>query len=183
MHVDTVPGTQFHYGPASYVIVQQLLVDVVNKPFPEIMQEIVLGPLGMTASTFEQPLPQDRRDEAAVGRSFQKSLETEWGTVVEMARAGLWTTPTDLARFALNIMLAYNGDSDGMLSQEMVNQMFAPQIGGMGLGFHVQGEGRDLFFFHAGSLPGYRCYLVAYPERGLGAVIMANNDLAAEPLI
>ena len=161
----------------------ELLVDVANKPFTEIMQEHVLKPLGMTASTFEQPLPQDRRDEAAVGHSVRKSLETKWGIVVEMARAGLWTTPTDLARFTLNIMLTYNGEFDGMLSREMVNQMLTPQIGGMGLGINVQGEGRDLFFFHAGSLPGYRCYLVAYPERGLGAVIMANNDLAAEPLI
>ena len=44
---------------------QQLLVNVTGKPFPALMQELVLGPAGMTSSTYEQPLPATRAPEAA----------------------------------------------------------------------------------------------------------------------
>jgi CubicO group peptidase (beta-lactamase class C family) len=56
--VDIVQGTQYRYSGDGYMIVQQLLEDIVGKPFPEILQNIVLELWGMTASTFESPLPE-----------------------------------------------------------------------------------------------------------------------------
>jgi len=179
IRVDIVPGTQHRYSGGGYMIVQQLLMDVTGKPFPEIMQETVLRPSGMISSTFEYPLPKEREDAAATGhRANGQPLKGKWHTYPEMgAGASLWTTPSDLARFAIEIMLSYAEQSSEVLSQDMANQMLAPQIDDRGLGPVMGDDGGDLLYFmHPGGNEGFRCVLVAYPKRGQGVVIMTNGD-------
>jgi hypothetical protein len=97
-----------------------------------------------------------------------------------MAPAGLWTTPYDLALFAREIMLAKEGKSDRVLSHVMVEMMLTPVKEGYGLGFILKGTGRDFQFSHGGSNEGFRCHMMAYPQRGQGAVIMTNGDLGGD---
>jgi len=166
------------------MIVQQLLEDVVGKPFPEIMQETVLGPTGMTSSIYAVPLPEDLRSRAATAHSsLGNPAPGKWHELVCMgAGGGLWTTPSDLARFAIEIMRSRAGQSNKVLSQEMVNQMLAPQIdmddyNRMGLGFGLGGEGQDPLFWHTGgNAPGFLSLIIAFPERGLGIVVMTNGN-------
>jgi len=156
---------------------QQLLIDVKDKPFPEIMKETVLEPLGMTHSTYAQPLPEELWTDAATGhRGNGKPIKGKWHTYPEMAAAGLWTTPSDLARFAIELMLSRAGKSNKVLSQDMTNQMLTPQHDDYGLGIGVNGEGQNLHFSHSGGNEGFLCYFVAYPERGQGVAIMSNSD-------
>ena len=65
VRVDTTPGAISRYSGGGTTVMQQLLVDVTSKPFPTLMQELVLGPASMTHSTFEQPLPEARASEAS----------------------------------------------------------------------------------------------------------------------
>src|SRR5208282_3138916 len=74
IRVDVVPGTLWRYSGGGYVILQTLLSDVTGKPFPQIMSELVLRPAGMTHSTYEQPLPQNRASEVAT--PFRCNIET-----------------------------------------------------------------------------------------------------------
>lgn len=104
VRVDVVPGSAWRYSGGGYTVMQQLVVDVAGKPFPVLLDELVLGPLGMADSTYEQPLPEDRRGAAASGhRSDGGLLPGRYHTYPEMAAAGLWTTPSDLARFLIEI--------------------------------------------------------------------------------
>ncbi|HEY6187321.1 MAG TPA: DUF3471 domain-containing protein [Pyrinomonadaceae bacterium] len=57
--------------------------------------------------------------------------------------------------------------------------MLAPQVGGWGLGFELQGENASARFAHSGSNVGYRCLPVAYASKGQGAVVMTNADRGA----
>jgi CubicO group peptidase (beta-lactamase class C family) len=50
---------QYRYSGGGTTVAQQLLVDVLGKPFPEIMRKLVFKPLEMNDSTYEQPLPND----------------------------------------------------------------------------------------------------------------------------
>jgi hypothetical protein len=99
---------------------------------------------------------------------------------------GLWTTTPDLAQFGLEIMNAYRGRSDRILSQEMAQQMMtvqfedvamqAPYDVDMGLGFdllHLGGETWLIFF--GGSFPGYISVLLFQPDRGTGIAILTNS--------
>jgi CubicO group peptidase (beta-lactamase class C family) len=179
--VDMEIGSRFRYAGGGYAVLQQLLIDVLGRPFPYIVRDAVFIKLDMSESTFEQPLPQALAGRAASGHRPSGSVLTgKWHTYPEMAAAGLWTTPTDLALFAREVMLARQGKSDRMLSQVMVGLMLTPIKGGMGLGLFVKGTGQDFQFSHSGGNEGFRCYMIAYPERGQGAVIMTNSDLGGD---
>jgi CubicO group peptidase (beta-lactamase class C family) len=178
IRVEFKPGSKWQYSGGGYAIVQQLVFDVTGRPFPDFMRESVLAPLGMTASTFEQPLPPDRLARAATAHNNgRKPLPGRWHIYPELAAAGLWTTPTDLARFIIGLQFAYTGRANPVISREMTQQMLTRQIQDDGLGLFLSGNGPTLRFDHGGRNAGFDTQLVAYAESSHGAVVMINvND-------
>ncbi|ATB37890.1 serine hydrolase [Cystobacter fuscus] len=175
VRVDTVPGTLTRYSGGGTLIVQQMLMDQLHQPFPRIMREGVLAPLGLKHSTYEQPLPKKLQPLAATGtRSGGASVEGRWHTYPELAAAGLWTTPTDLARIALEVSKAWNGESQRVLSQSMAKQMLTRQSESFGLGFQLR-PGKE-WFGHGGGNEGFKCSLMAFADSGSGVAIMTNSD-------
>jgi len=178
--VETVPGTKWNYSGGGYVIAQQLLEDVTGKPFPKLMQESVLGPIRMTHSTYEQPLPAARIAEAATPYRRQgRPVPGGPHTYPEMAPAGLWTTPSDLAQYAIAVQKALAGTSNGILSAATTRQMLTPGLNKWGLGPETGGGSGHPYFTHGGSNDGFQSELVAYHD-GDGAVIMTNGDNGAQ---
>ena len=185
VEVKIVPGSQFSYSNGGYIVVEQLLSDVAGEPFDMIMQDIILDPLGLDSSTFKYPLPQNLAPNAASGHwADGVVISGGWHTFPEMGTgASLWSTPSDLANFYIDLMLTYTGQSEKVISQEMAVEMLTPQIEDRGLGPWVIDEGGDLFYFgHPGHNDGYKSYSVFYPKRGQGLVIMTNSD-AGDALI
>ena len=179
IRVDAVPGALDRYSGGGYMIVQQLLEDVVGKPFADIMRETVLEPWEMTSATFAFPLPEHLEALAASGhRANGATIPGGWHIYPEMGSgASMWASASDLARFAIRVMRIYGGQSDPVLCPDMAIQMLTPQIGNRGLGPSVFDVGDDLFYFiHDGGNEGYRSVMVAYPERGQGVVILTNGD-------
>jgi CubicO group peptidase (beta-lactamase class C family) len=182
VRVNLAPGAQFRYSGGGYTVVQVAMTDVTGQTFPALMQKLVLAPLGMKESTFEQPLPAPRLAEAAVGyRSDGKPVGGKRHVYPEMAAAGLWTTPSDLARFAIGLQKMLHGGK-GPLSQKMAENMITPRREGYGLGLGIEEEGRTRYFTHGGSNEGFRALLLASENRGYGAVVMTNSDDGA-PLL
>jgi CubicO group peptidase (beta-lactamase class C family) len=177
IRADLAPGNRWRYSGGGYTVMQQLLADVTGKPFPQLLRELVLDQVGMKQSTYEQPLPEARASQAALGhRTTGAAVKGKWHTYPEMAAAGLWTTPSDLARFAIELQQAYAGKSGKVISPAMVKQMLTKQAGDYGLGLGVAGEGKTFTFSHGGSNEGFKCMLVAFAETGQGAVVMTNGD-------
>jgi len=179
VRVDIVPGDRFRYSGGGYMIVQQILEDTAQIPFPTIMRNSVLEPWKMNASTFVSPLPELYWTRAATGhRTDGQPILGRWHTYPEMGSgASMWSTPTDMANFAINVMLSYLGEPTLVISKELVTQMLSPQEDGHGLGLYVGDDGGDRFyFFHDGSTDGYKSYLLGYPLRGQGLIIMTNGD-------
>jgi len=174
--VNALPGAQFRYSGGGTSIVQQLLIDVTGKSFPDLMRELVLDPAGMKHSTFEQPLPEALWPRAATGHYWVKNnpVEGKWHVYPEMAAAGLWTTASDLARFALAIQQAVMGESTGLLSANMAAQMLTPQVENCGLGVFLSGSGESVRLGHDGEDHGFVATLEAYSRLGLGVAIMTN---------
>ena len=156
---------------------QQLLIDVTGEPFPSLMKRLVLEPSGMTLSTYEQPLPEPRRKEAASGHDGKGVVvRGKWPIQPEMAAGGLWSTPTELAKWALEITNAWGGRSSKLLSKKMATEMLIVQKPPFGLGLYLEGRDQAFGFHHAGSIWGFRALLVMYPAVGKGAVVMTNAD-------
>ena len=151
--------------------------DVTDKAFPKIMNELVLRPAGLTHSTYEQPLPKNLWPWAATPyRDNGEPVKGGWHTYPEMAPAGLWTTPSDLAHLAIEVQNEYVGKSNKILSQQMVREMLTPQKDDWGLGFALESPGHKARFAHGGQNAGYRCDLEAYAELGPGLAVMTNSD-------
>lgn len=172
--VDLLPGSEWRYSGGGYTVMQQLLVDVVGKPFPEIIRERVLEPAGMSRSTYQQPLPAERAGEASSAYDADgKGIPGKWHIYPEMAAAGLWTTPSDLARFAIAIQKSLAGEPGGILSQAMAHEMLEPGLQQWGLGPSIEWDG--LNFGHGGSNRGFRCGFTASLKDGWGIAIMTNG--------
>jgi len=180
--VDFIPGSRWRYSGGGYEIVQQLLIDVTGKPFPQLMRELVFDKVGMADSTLEQPLPSAPAAMAASG-TFPDgtTMHGKWHVYPEMAAAGLWTTPTDLSKFVIEIALTKQGKSNRILSQSMARQMLTPQIDmgaipwDMGLGFFLNKKDPQLLG-HNGSTWAYRSIVLIAQDSGKGVAIMTNSD-------
>jgi CubicO group peptidase (beta-lactamase class C family) len=177
VRVDVTSGSIWRYSGGGFTVMQQLMIDITGNAFPALMRALVLEPVGMKRSTFEQPLPEAFRTNAARGhRSDGGVVKGLWHAYPEMAAAGLWTTPTDLAMFAIELREEALGRSTKLLSPEMAKAMLTLQKQDYGLGVRIQGEGNRMRFSHGGANEGYRCFFVMYEESGDGAAIMTNGD-------
>ncbi len=176
--VDKVPGKGFRYSGGGVTVMQQLVIDVTGRPFPQVVHDLVLGPLAMTSSTYEQPLPAAWASRASSGHTRQgKTFTGRWHIYPEMAAAGLWTTPSDVARYILEVQREHAGKSHKILSYKLVEEMLTPQGGGpVGLGPFLSGSGPTRRFEHGGVNAGFNCKFVGYVDRGEGAVVMTNSD-------
>jgi CubicO group peptidase (beta-lactamase class C family) len=171
------PGVNWKYSGGGYTIMQQVLIDTTKEPFPKLLHDSVLAPIGMSHSTYEQPLPQAFQDLAATPyRGDGKPVEGGAHTYPEMAAAGLWTTPTDLARYAIEVEQSLEGKANHVLSADMTRQMVTPGIGHWGLGLEIGGTDSNPHFSHGGANEGFRNIFVAYEKSGDGAVVMTSGD-------
>jgi CubicO group peptidase (beta-lactamase class C family) len=179
VRVDLEPGTRFRYSGGGTTVAQLLLTDAERKPFPDIARETVLAPLGMTESGYEQPLPAARARHAATGyRADGSAVKGKFHVYPEMAAAGLWTTPTDLAKFGIEVQLSLQGRSNKVLSKATAERMVTPYLpsSDVGLGFFVDKRGQSVYFGHNGADEGFRANLLVHREKGFGAVVMVNSD-------
>lgn len=170
------PMTAFHYSGGGITILQLALTDVLGKPYAEILQETVLGPVGMTQSTFEQPLSPERDRNAARAHDGEgRAMGDKWHVYPELAAAGLWTTPTDLARFAIEVQKSLRGEANHVLSQTMIKEMVSPVgVGDYAVGFSLTKTGQGWYFGHGGGNWGFCCLLVAHKVKGYGFAVMTN---------
>jgi CubicO group peptidase (beta-lactamase class C family) len=177
IRVDTVPGTLWRYSGGGYVVAQLLLTDVTGETFPKLLHDTVLGPIGMTHSSYEQPLPAKVAAQAATPYD-QNGAAIHGGphTYPEMAPAGLWTTPSDLARYAIEVQQSLAGKANHVLTQAMTREMLKPGgLGSWGLGLQLGGKPEQPNFGHSGADEGFQANLVAYND-GDGVAIMTNSD-------
>jgi CubicO group peptidase (beta-lactamase class C family) len=172
IRVDKIPGGSFRYSGGGYCVMQQMMMDQTKKSFPKIMRESVLEPLGMTHSTFQQPLSAERIVEAATGYLPDGSMVAgKRHTYPEMAPAGLWTTAEDLAKFAIELQLAYRGDSDKVLSQKMARRMIDES-----LGIFTDPAGEEFYFGHGGWNEGFSSDFKSHRDNGYGVVVLTNAN-------
>jgi len=173
--LEAPPGTRWKHSGGGYTVMQQLLIDVSHQQFPKLLHDMVLAPIGMTRSTYEQPLPVELRAGAATPHNADGApVEGGFHTYPEMAAAGLWTTPTDLALYAIEIQRSLYGDANHVLSVEMTKQMLLAGQGDYALGLKIGGSPENPYFTHGGINAGFENSFVAYRRTGGGAVVMTN---------
>jgi CubicO group peptidase (beta-lactamase class C family) len=182
VRVDKVPGEAFRYSGGGMTVAQLLVNDVSGLSFAPFMKATVLDSLGMNHSCYEQPLPASMEANAATAHNSDGvPIKGRWHIHPEQAAAGLWTTPSDLALFAIELQKSRAGTSNKILSKEMTMQMLTRSTTSpFGLGIVVSGPSKVASFNHSGSNVGFRTLLFAYTETGKGAVVMTNSDFGGD---
>ena len=173
------PWAAYEYSGGGVTVMQLALSDARGRPFQDIMRDHILEPIGMTHSAFEQPISPERDRNAARAHDREgKGMGAKWHVYPELAAAGLWTTPTDLARFAIEVQQSARGESNRVLSRTTVQDMLSPVgVGGFAVGFSLSKEGEGWYFSHGGGNWGFLCTLMAHKVKGYGLVIMTNAEL------
>jgi CubicO group peptidase (beta-lactamase class C family) len=172
------PGSGYNYSGGGYCIVQKAVEDVTGQPFEAAMDQLVLQPVGMTRSSFQQP-PQDTNNIArGYGWMMNVLCGGRWRVFPEKAPAGLWTTPRDLARFAVAVQKAAAGSATAGIPPAIAHEYLEPPFDAeQGIGIRLgQSDDGYRIFYHYGENPGYCAGLVAGVSIGRGYVIMTNAN-------
>jgi len=174
---EAAPGAKWNYSGGGYTIMQQAVIDIAGEPFPRLLHDTVLAPIGMTHSTYEQPLGNEFQPFAATPyHGDGKPVEGGAHTYPEMAAAGLWTTPTDLLRYAIEVEKSLDGKANHVLSAGMTRQMLTAGVGNWGLGLEIGGAPGNPYFSHGGVNAGFVNIFAAYAKNGEGAAVMTNSE-------
>lgn len=167
------PGSSTKYSNPGYSVVQKLIMDVSDREFDEIIDELVFEPVGMESSSFTQPIPKNLRDRKAIG--YTKELQPyPYRLFPFQAAGGIWTTPTDLAQFMISLLDDYYKGTNTLVSKEMSQTIFTKDA--MRYVFSLWNWGEDIVFLHYGSNQGFNCILYGSVDQNQGIVVMTNSD-------
>jgi CubicO group peptidase (beta-lactamase class C family) len=182
-----VPGRRWQYSNVGYALVQMVLEDALGRPLTAITDETIFMPLGLKTATLAYPLPaslrgREARPHDADGRPGRPAMHP-----TALAQGGLMAAPAELAEVLLDLMRAYGGGPSKIMGRSWARAMVQAEAAvdprlygtpfGDGLGMLVKGQGPGLIAFHAGNnAPGSVCWMIGFPERGEGAVLMLNGD-------
>lgn len=171
------PGTRHEYSGGGTTISQLMVEDITHLKYEQYMQSAVLMPLGMLNSTFADPDENKMKTSLATGYYENgKQVEGRFHLYPEKAAAGLWTTPTDLAKFIIAVQKAYQGKSGSVLNQHLAALMLTPYLDQRAaLGTFVDNLDGEKYFEHDGLTHGFYSQYFGSLKDGNGVVIMTNS--------
>ena len=164
------PGLKFQYSGGGTTVSQLILEDTTGEEYADYMLKNVLQPLGMKQSSFNQPPSANKKNLLATGYNGKVEVVGKYHIYPEQAAAGLWTNPTDLAKYIIDTQLSLQGKSNKVLSKEMSIERLENN-----LGVFVQNYNGTKYFGHSGGNEGFVCHYIGSLEDGNGIAIMTNG--------
>ncbi|WP_435281692.1 serine hydrolase domain-containing protein [Streptomyces koelreuteriae] len=171
------PGTTAAYDNYGYALTGQLVADVSGRSFPAYVDEHILGPLGMTGSTFAQPPPASIA--AGLARGYRPSGTSGW--TEDEGQYGAWSpsgpgavsTAVDMGRWMTG-QLTDDTTANGLMQRVHYRQ--DPRMPGLGYGFEEWRRGGRTGWFKDGDIPGFHSNLLLVPARDVGVFVVFNGD-------
>jgi CubicO group peptidase (beta-lactamase class C family) len=179
VHSMYAPGIKFEYSGGGITITQLIVMDITHQAYDKFMYDNVLKPLGMASSTYSQPPVNVKPTLLAAGYRYNgMQLPGKYHTYPEQAAAGLWTNPTDLAKYVIETQLDLQGKSSKVLNKQTTELRLTPyQNKNSALGVFIDSlQDGVKYFEHGGANEGFRSLYFGSMEGGNGVVVMVNSD-------
>ena len=172
------PGVTPAYSNYATALAGYIVERVSGQPFDDYMDAHVFGPLGMSHSTFREPLPAALAPDMAQGYALASQPAKPFEMITVRPAGSASVTGDDMARF----MLAHLDESGGsLLKPEVAHQMHTqaltllPPLNRMKLGFYEANlDGEDIIG-HGGDTQWFHSYLWLLPERHVGLFVSINS--------
>lgn len=165
------PGLKFQYSGGGTTISQLILENATGEKYEDYMLKNVLNPLGMSNSSFSQPPAKGKENLLATAYNYEKEVKGKYHIYPEKAAAGLWTNPTDLAKYVIETQLSLQGKSNKILSKEVTVKRLDNNFG-----VFIEDYNGTKYFRHGGGTDGFLCYDIGSLEGGNGIVVMINGS-------
>ena len=174
------PGIKVKYSGGGTTISKKIIMVLSGQPYEEFMAREVLQPLGMSQSFYTQPPPPGAFPNLATAYYANgHPITGKFHIYPEQAADGLWTNPTELAKYIIEMQLAYEGKSDRVLTKTLAQTMLTTTLDNAALGVFVETRGSRKYFGHGGANAGFRCQYYGSLEGGDGVIVMVNSDNGA----
>ena len=165
-------GERWHYSNLAYALLGEVVARVSGSTFADFVEERFIGPLGLTRTTWRSVEPTARGfyvDPYARTLRAEPSLDGDGAEAV----ASLWSTPSDLCRWASHLA--------SVEAMHQVQIMDDPDTWtlGHGLGLQLVRRGERVLFGHGGAMPGFLAMLLGRRPEGIGAALVTNASTPA----
>jgi CubicO group peptidase (beta-lactamase class C family) len=175
----SAPGREVRYSNHGAALAGLVVAQAVGAPFDEAVATLVLHPLGMTSTSFAQPLPPDLLARLAIAYDCSDTgcapLPLDYRHAPPAG--GLVTTPADMRRFMRGIL----DGGEGTIGQEAVRLLTTgtwsahPDVPGMALALQEQDIAGYRGLVHAGRSSGYTSLLAIVPEASAGLFVVTTG--------
>lgn len=179
------PESEFHYSDSGFCIIQQLIEDVTNKDYHQVINELIFEPLKMKNSFIDRNISKALDEKFSCGHNKNgEVVDGKYPIYPYPAASGLWTTSSDLAQLVIELMNALKGNSKLGISAEKAKEMIIAHgnKAWTGLGLFLNSSGSELEITSLGWGVGFQCMMVAFPFSEKGAVIMTNAELGVHQM-
>ncbi len=181
VEVTMTPGSEWRYSGGGYTVMQLVVEQVTGQSFADFTDQTILRPMGMTSSTFQHQLPKELKQRtSAAFDGHGKMYSVVYNDYPEKAAAGLWTTPSDILRYAAHMQEIMLGKQNGILKKTTLEQIFSKHQNNWGLAPVIFDVDDELGFGHGGKNLGFTNEFNALISKQDGVVVMANGDNAGK---
>lgn len=174
------PGSKPQYSGGGITISQKIVQELTGQPYDMFMKANILDPLEMKASFYSTVPPESLTNKLASGYLEDGNpVKGKYHLYPEQAAASLWTNPTELSNFIIELQKSNTGKSNKILKKEMVHTMLTPVMAENALGVFIKTVANNKYFSHGGANEGFRSFFVGNVDEGNGVVVMVNSNNSA----
>jgi CubicO group peptidase (beta-lactamase class C family) len=180
------PGTTPAYSNYGASLAGYIVSRVSGMPFDDYIAKNILQPLGMTHSTFQQPLPDNLKPFMSEGYDVASQPSKSFEVGEAGPAGGLSTSAGDMTRY----MIAHlqNGQYNGaqILKPETAQLMHSrafglvPDMNGMAYGFYEDTRNGHRTIGHGGDTQWFHSDMHLMPDQNLGFFVSYNSAGSGE---
>lgn len=167
------PGTRYEYSNWAFGLLEEVLAQRTGTDYATVVDEAILAPLGMGRTRLSWDTPSE---DVAVGYDAvgTPSPHAFWPIVVPAA-GGMWSTATDMSRYAVGLFDAFFAEAKEMGTPRVRPGLTAPLPATIGLAWRLSTIGGSRVMWHTGGFPGWSFAQWMSPEHRVAVLIFANR--------